>query len=97
MKRPPQTAAILPELPCRSIGLSLPPQKRIGEGEQMVALQITLRNQPAIGLVGRTRILSRHVAQRFSPGMYLTQYGSGSERHFRISVGPVFRFGGREE
>lgn len=41
--------------------------------------------------------LSRHVALRFSPGMYLTQYGSGTERNFRISVGPVFRFGGREE
>ena len=38
--------------------------------------------------------LSRKVALRFSPGMYITHYGHETQRNFRFSVGPVFRFGG---
>ncbi len=37
---------------------------------------------------------SKRVAIRFSPGLYLTQYGnSGTQKNFRFSVGPVFKFG----
>ena len=42
--------------------------------------------------------VSRRVALRFSPGMYLTQFGaSQTQKNFRFSVGPVFRFGGSGE
>ena len=38
--------------------------------------------------------VSRRVALRFSPGLYLTQYGANeTQKNFRFSVGPVFRFG----
>jgi hypothetical protein len=37
--------------------------------------------------------LSRRVSLRFSPGVFLTQYGADTQRNFRFSVGPVFRFG----
>jgi hypothetical protein len=37
--------------------------------------------------------VSRRVAMRFSPGLYLTQFGTETQRNFRFSVGPVFRFG----
>jgi hypothetical protein len=37
--------------------------------------------------------ISKRVALRFSPGMYLTQFGGETQRNFRFSVGPVFRFG----
>ncbi len=40
--------------------------------------------------------LSKKVAIRFSPGIYLTQFNGETQRNFRFSVGPVFRFGGRE-
>jgi hypothetical protein len=38
--------------------------------------------------------LSKRVALRFSPGIYMTQFGDQTQRNFRFSVGPVFRFGG---
>lgn len=42
--------------------------------------------------------ISRKVAFRFSPGMYLTRFGDGeTQRNFRFSVGAVYQFGGREE
>ena len=40
--------------------------------------------------------LTKKVALRFSPGMYLTQYNGETQTNFRFSVGPVFRFGGGE-
>lgn len=39
--------------------------------------------------------VSRRVSMRFSPGMYLTQFGNDqTQKNFRFSVGPVFHFGG---
>lgn len=41
--------------------------------------------------------VSRKVALRFSPGLYLTQFGpSETQKSFTFSFGPVFRFGGSE-
>jgi len=41
--------------------------------------------------------ISRKVALRFSPGIYVTQFGpSETQTSFRFSFGPVFRFGGSE-
>jgi len=41
--------------------------------------------------------LSRKLAIRVSPGVYLTNFDStGVQRDFRVAIGPVFRFGGRE-
>jgi len=38
--------------------------------------------------------VSKRVSMRFSPGLYLTQFGeSQTQKNFRFSVGPVFRFG----
>jgi hypothetical protein len=40
----------------------------------------------------------RGVALRFSPGLYLTQFGSGqTQKTFRFAMGLVFRLGGGEE
>jgi hypothetical protein len=38
--------------------------------------------------------LSRRVSMRFSPGLYITTFGDQTQKSFRFSVGPVFRFGG---
>ncbi len=39
--------------------------------------------------------VSKRVSMRFSPGLYLTQYGSNqTQANLRFSVGPVFHFGG---
>jgi hypothetical protein len=40
--------------------------------------------------------LSRHVALRFSPGIYLTHFAGETQKNMRFSVGPVFRFGHAE-
>ena len=41
--------------------------------------------------------VTRKVALRFSPGIYITQFGpSDTQKSFTFSVGPVFKFGGRE-
>ena len=41
--------------------------------------------------------ISRRVALRFSPGVYITQFGQDqTQKSFTISFGPVFRFRGRE-
>ena len=41
--------------------------------------------------------VSKRMALRFSPGLYLTQFGTDqTQKNFRFSVGPVFRFGGGE-
>ena len=38
--------------------------------------------------------ISKKFAIRFSPGLYITQFGGETQRNFRFSVGPVFKFGG---
>ncbi len=39
--------------------------------------------------------VSKRIAMRFSPGLYLTQFGDGqTQKNLRFSVGPVFQFGG---
>jgi hypothetical protein len=41
--------------------------------------------------------VSRRVALRFSPGIYITQFGQNyTQKSFTFSVGPVFKFGGGE-
>ncbi len=41
--------------------------------------------------------ISRRVALRFSPGIYITQFGPDQvQKSFSFSFGPVFRFGGKE-
>jgi hypothetical protein len=41
--------------------------------------------------------VSRAVALRFSPGLYVTQFGSGqTQKNLRFSMGLVFRLGGGE-
>jgi hypothetical protein len=37
----------------------------------------------------------RLVAVRVEPGLYLTNFNQSGQGNFRLSVGPVFRFGGR--
>jgi hypothetical protein len=38
--------------------------------------------------------VTKLVAIRFEPGIYITQFNQASQSNFRFSVGPVFRFGG---
>jgi hypothetical protein len=39
--------------------------------------------------------VSRRVSMRFSPGMYITRFGTNeTQKNIRFSVGPVFHFGG---
>lgn len=41
--------------------------------------------------------VSKIMALRFSPGLYFTRFGNDeTQKNFRFSVGPVFRFGGGE-
>jgi hypothetical protein len=40
--------------------------------------------------------VSRLVAIRVEPGIYLTNFNQSGQGNFRLSVGPVFRFGGHE-
>jgi hypothetical protein len=39
--------------------------------------------------------VTRLVAIRFEPGLYLTGFNKETQSNFRFSVGPVFRFGGK--
>jgi hypothetical protein len=39
--------------------------------------------------------LSKLVALRVEPGIYLTDFAKQKEANFRVSIGPVFRFGGK--
>ncbi len=39
--------------------------------------------------------VSKLVAFRFEPGLYMTDYSKTRQNNFRISFGPVFRFGGK--
>lgn len=42
--------------------------------------------------------INKRMALRFSPGLYITQFGvDETQKNFRFSVGPVFRFGGSGE
>jgi hypothetical protein len=36
--------------------------------------------------------LSSHVALRAAPGLYITQFAGETQKNFRLSIGPVFRF-----
>ena len=39
--------------------------------------------------------VSKRISMRFSPGLYVTQFGADrTQKDLRFSVGPVFRFGG---
>lgn len=40
--------------------------------------------------------VNRLIAIRVEPGLYLTNFNQSGQGNFRISVGPVFRFGKRE-
>lgn len=40
--------------------------------------------------------VSRLIAVRVEPGIYLTNFNQSGQGNFRISIGPVFRFGKRE-
>jgi hypothetical protein len=40
--------------------------------------------------------VSRRIALRFSPGMYITHFGGQTQRTMRFGIGPVFRLGGGE-
>jgi hypothetical protein len=40
--------------------------------------------------------VSRLIAIRVEPGLYLTNFNRGGQGNFRLSIGPVFRFGGHE-
>ena len=40
--------------------------------------------------------VTRLIAIRVEPGIYLTNFNQSGQGNFRISVGPVFRFGGPE-
>jgi len=39
--------------------------------------------------------VSKRIAIRVEPGLYLTDFNKTKQGNFRFSVGPVFRFGGR--
>lgn len=40
--------------------------------------------------------ISRLVAIRVEPGLYLTNFNQSGQGNFRLSLGPVFRFGGHD-
>ncbi len=40
--------------------------------------------------------VSRLIGIRVEPGLYLTNFNQSGQGNFRISIGPVFRFGGHE-
>jgi hypothetical protein len=40
--------------------------------------------------------VSRLIAIRVEPGLYLTNFNQSGQGNFRVSIGPVFRFGKRE-
>jgi hypothetical protein len=40
--------------------------------------------------------VSRLLAIRVEPGLYLTNFNQSGQGNFRLSIGPVFRFGGHE-
>jgi hypothetical protein len=40
--------------------------------------------------------VSRLLAVRVEPGIYLTNFNQSGQGNFRLSIGPVFRFGGHE-
>ena len=40
--------------------------------------------------------VTKLVAIRFEPGLYITGFNQASQSNFRFSVGPVFRFGGKK-
>jgi hypothetical protein len=40
--------------------------------------------------------VTRLIAIRVEPGLYLTNFNQHAQGNFRLSVGPVFRFGGHE-
>jgi hypothetical protein len=39
--------------------------------------------------------VSKLIAIRFEPGLYITGFNQATQSNFRFSVGPVFRFGGK--
>lgn len=39
--------------------------------------------------------VTKLIAIRVEPGLYITQFNKASQSNFRLSVGPVFRFGGK--
>jgi hypothetical protein len=39
--------------------------------------------------------VSKLIALRFEPGIYMTDFNHTKQANFRMSIGPVFRFGGR--
>ena len=39
--------------------------------------------------------ITKHVAIRFEPGVLVTDFSKTKQSNFRVSVGPVFRFGGK--
>jgi hypothetical protein len=41
--------------------------------------------------------VTRLVAIRVEPGIYLTNFNQAGQGNFRVSIGPVFRFGGKNE
>jgi hypothetical protein len=40
--------------------------------------------------------VSRLIGIRFEPGLYMTDFNKTKQSNFRFSVGPVFRFGGKD-
>lgn len=40
--------------------------------------------------------VNRLIAIRVEPGLYLTNFNQSGQGNFRVSIGPVFRFGGRD-
>lgn len=40
--------------------------------------------------------ISRLVAIRVEPGLFLTNFNAAAQDNFRLTIGPVFRFGGHE-
>ena len=39
--------------------------------------------------------VSKLIAIRVEPGLYMTDFNATKQGNFRLSVGPVFRFGGK--
>jgi hypothetical protein len=71
----------------------------IGAAHGYVPDATTLDETKIAALVGSNIDLkvTRHVALRFSPGLYITKFGPDqTQKSFSFSVGPVFRFGGNE-
>jgi hypothetical protein len=68
------------------------------QAQQLGAAGYTGFNQTKFAALFAVQVdvsVNRLMALRVEPGLYLTDFSKTKQNNFRLSVGPVFRFGGR--